>query len=747
MNSKRILVVYLALVAGLLLAATLVKSPASVAAGPPPTGTPRLIEVPSTFPLDLAMQPVGQPVRAVPMRLDLASPPPLTVRPALTITGTGWQKIMAENFEGVFPPSSWWRSDESQIDGGQYFWGKRDCKALSGAYSAWAGGGGSNGELLACGQTYADNLNTWLKYGPIDLSQATDAELQFDLWADIEGTGQNLIDAVHWGASIDGYSYHNFATAGQTGDWVPQNLDLDEAPVFGNLTGPGKPPVYLAWTFTSNSTNPSSYKGAFVDDAALWVYLPPSPTPYPPTPTLPITRHTTLADFAGGRSQDGAVVGAQQGDGGLTLAAQMTTLGNWGRLPSLPKELIGFEAVTAKGYLFVVGGSSPGGIQNRVYSALIEDDGTLEHWVEVTPLPQALAGHAVVVGNDHLFVLGGFNANGLQKTVFSVLIKDDGTLGEWQTMLPRLPVQLRDHDAVSTHGYIYVLGGRKSDQPLIVSDTIYRARINANGTLAGWETLPDPLPRPSQWHTVVAACDHLYLIGGADVTYEWNVVYQAEVYANGDLGVWSLASHLPKTLINHAATAIRGGLLVTGGWSSADPIFFSQKRVYWASLNSSCALGSWVELTPLPYGANNHALTATDRFVYNLGGWNATERVFASVLMAPLRWDSNLVPQGTFNHQFPLGNNYLIETLRWAKEGSGATAISLRYRVAPAGAGQYGPWSAYTSTSPVSINALGGYLEYELKFAGGNSSSDRRVSEISLDITVPPSVYLPLVVK
>jgi hypothetical protein len=115
--------------------------------------------------------------------------------------------------------------------------------------------------------------------------------------------------------------------------------------------------------------------------------------------------------------------------------------------------------------------------------------------------------------------------------------------------------------------------------------------------------------------------------------------------------------------------------------------------------------------------------------------------------MAPLQVGSTLAPQGAFNHQFPLGNNYVIEALRWTEEGSGATAVSLRYRVAPAGGGQYGPWSAYTSANPIPVNALGGYLEYELKFAGGSGSGERRISEVSLDITALRSVYLPLVVK
>jgi hypothetical protein len=613
----------------------------------------------------------------------------------------------------------------------------------------WAGGGGSDGGSLACGETYADNLLTWLRYGPINLSQVTDAELQFALWADVEGDerGPILIDVVFWGASTDGNNFSGHATAGQTGDWIPTGLNLSD------ITG--APEVYLGWVFDSDGSNPINYGGAFVDDVALWVYTDPPPTPPPtpptppPTPTLPITRHTTLADFAGGRSHDNTVVVVKKGDGALTLATQGNTLGDWERLPSLPSALFDFAAVTAKEHLFVTGGNVPGGhYQCRVYSAVIQDDGLLGHWVEVTELPQALTAHTAVVANDHLFVLGGFNANGFQATVFSASINDDGTLGEWNTTLPALPEPLALNAVVSTHGYIYVLGGRKSKEPVIVSDKIYRARVNADGTLGDWETLATQLPRPSMWHEAVATCDHLYVMAGQDaVINEYSAVYQTEIYPDGSLGAWDETTPLSKTLAAHAAGAIHGGILVTGGWSSSDPVFNPQRSVYWAPLGPDCALGNWVELTPLPYRTYKHVLAATDRHIYNLGGASTASWTLASVLRAPLQLGDSSVQQGGFNHQFHLGDNYAIKSLRWTEEGNSDTEISLRYRVGNADTGEYGPWSDYTSTNPITVNAIGGFLEYQLKFESGSGLSDKCVAEVSLNITPLDSVYLPLVVK
>ena len=688
-------------------------------------------------------------VFAPPVLSVVASPP--------ASNGSGWRKIVVEDFEGSFPPLGWALSDGSLTDGGEYFWGKRDCRAHSGNYGVWAGGGGDDGALLACGATYPANLHTLLKYGTFDLSQATDAEWQFSYWLDAAGEVGNAADGDYFffGASPDGAAFNGFLTTGQSGAWVPGEIDLAAVPGEPdtlNLIGDSS--VWAAFGFHSRSTVPGAYEGAFVDDVALWVYEPPLSPPPLPTATLPITMHTTAMDFIGGCSHDVSVSVEDVGNGALGPAVRMAGIGGWERLPSLPRALLDLAAVTAKGHLFVVGGNSPtgdddpgGGYQRRVYSAVVQEDGLLGRWIETTSLPQALASHAAVVANDHLFVLGGLNNNGLQATVLSARINDDGSLGDWDAMLPSLPEPLAFHAAISTHGYIYLLGGSRSLQPEIVSPAIYRARVGADGGLGEWEALPISLPCPFQHHAAVATCDHLFVVGGADDEVQWNHVYQAAIQPDGSLGAWEAVSFLPEVLAVHGAVAVRGGILVAGGWRQDDPVFTSQNRVYWASLAPDCSLNSWIDLTPLPYNVHNHALVATDRYAYNLGGGNAAPRHFATVLMAPLELDVDSVPQGDFNHQFYLGDNYEVRTLRWTEAGSGDAQVSLRYRVGHAGDGAYGPWSVYTSTNPVPVNAIGGFVEYQLKFEGGNSSGSRFVTDVSLDVTALNSVYLPRVVK
>ena len=109
MKPKGILIACLTLVAGLLPAVVWVCSPASLAVGLPPTGTPPGGTAVSSqaLPVDLAAQPAGQPALTARRPLDSLTISPVSMSTGTSIiTGTGWQKIWAEDFEGTFPPPS-----------------------------------------------------------------------------------------------------------------------------------------------------------------------------------------------------------------------------------------------------------------------------------------------------------------------------------------------------------------------------------------------------------------------------------------------------------------------------------------------------------------------------------------------------------------------------------------------------------------------------------------------------------------
>ena len=235
----------------------------------------------------LSMRSTRRPSRSLP---DPLHPQPL----AYGQTTAGWVTILSENFEGGFPGV--WDVWDDDSDHGDYYWGKRNCRAYGGSYSGWAVGGGADGSFLACGQNYPDYVDSWMQYGPFSLEDASAADLTFKLWLNTE-TGY---DTFFWGVSADGQNFYRSASeppaSGSTGGWVDKALDLNNVAGLGSVLG--QPEVWIALVFTTDfDTNFA--EGAYVDNIVLRKYVPSAATPtrtpvVTPTPTTPIPSWTLL---------------------------------------------------------------------------------------------------------------------------------------------------------------------------------------------------------------------------------------------------------------------------------------------------------------------------------------------------------------------------------------------------------------------------------------------------------------------
>ncbi len=197
-----------------------------------------------------------------------------------------WTAIMTENFEGTFPGTTWSVFDNAG-GYGEYYWGKRNCRAHAGSYSGWSVGAGADGSSLICGYNYPDNAKSWMIYGPFDLSYASDAEWLFSYW----NFSESDYDYLFWGASIDSSHFYGVSTSGNSGGWNDVNFDLTDVYYLGNLTG--QPQVWIAFVFSSDASVTQA-EGAYVDDILLQkvtgqpITPTPTPTATPGTPgTLP----------------------------------------------------------------------------------------------------------------------------------------------------------------------------------------------------------------------------------------------------------------------------------------------------------------------------------------------------------------------------------------------------------------------------------------------------------------------------
>ncbi len=184
---------------------------------------------------------------------DVGEPTTEEISPPLV----GWETILSEDAEGVFPEGNGWDVVDQNSVGGLDFWDDVTCRASAGSSSVWAAG---SGDMTHC-SNYDNDMDSWMVYGPFDLSgNVIDSKLEFTYWLDTE----TYFDYFGWLASGDGASFSGFQTSGNSGGWQTMSLDLSAYA--------GDSSVWIAFLFMSDSSG-NSYEGAYVDNIILSKYL------------------------------------------------------------------------------------------------------------------------------------------------------------------------------------------------------------------------------------------------------------------------------------------------------------------------------------------------------------------------------------------------------------------------------------------------------------------------------------------
>lgn len=171
-----------------------------------------------------------------------------------------WSAIVSTDFEGDFP-GPWNVIDGNGTTGGDYRWGKRNCRAYAGSFSGWGVGAGANGGALACGSHYPDNAEAWMTYGPFSLTNTAAAELRARIWTQTEAG----YDGVCLLASLNNTNFYGTCYSGNS-NWVERVLDLSAVPSLGNVLGQSN--VWIAIVFASDIS--INYpEGGYVDNIEL----------------------------------------------------------------------------------------------------------------------------------------------------------------------------------------------------------------------------------------------------------------------------------------------------------------------------------------------------------------------------------------------------------------------------------------------------------------------------------------------
>lgn len=196
------------------------------------------------------------PMKEVHIRPDSVAVQPVVSAPKVSSVMpagvTSWQTVVSEGFDAGIPADGLWDCDHDPT------WGTTSVKSFSGSNSIWCAAGGDHGVDPAT-SSYPGNVDSWIVYGPLDLSKTTGAEMTFMLSCQIR---ENL-DWIYWETSTDNRRFgdYGFQMTGGDGTWSQQTLDLTP------LCGASQ--VWIAFEFTSYELVTENLPGVFIDDVVV----------------------------------------------------------------------------------------------------------------------------------------------------------------------------------------------------------------------------------------------------------------------------------------------------------------------------------------------------------------------------------------------------------------------------------------------------------------------------------------------
>ena len=319
-----------------------------------------------------------------------------------------------------------------------------------------------------------------------------------------------------------------------------------------------------------------------------------------------------------------------QYDFNTTQSGLITTWANGG---SLPVSIYYAETLVTKNKIYILGGAT-GNItcSSSVYVANINSDGTISGWSTTTALPSPISYAQAVVTKNRVYLLGGFNDPSFLSSVYTATIDSNGNLGSWNSGTP-LPDSLGHAQAIVSNSNLYLIGGYKTASG--PSSTVYKAQINADGTLGSWGTTTS-LPVNVGYPIAFMTNNKLYVINET-------VIYMSTVNSDGTLTSWSNVGTIPGVCEGARAIVTRNTVYIIGGeyttlkrwydpetkqWDT-EVVNVTRDTIYYAPINSDGTLGTWstspvsagsVLVEPIQY----FQVAITSSRVYILGGWNNT---------------------------------------------------------------------------------------------------------------------------
>jgi N-acetylneuraminic acid mutarotase len=322
---------------------------------------------------------------------------------------------------------------------------------------------------------------------------------------------------------------------------------------------------------------------------------------------------------------------------------------------TLPLETGYATSVTYNGYVYEIGGYSNSGVSNTVSYAKLNNDGTVGTWsTSVNSMPGGVGIGSAVTYNGYVYVIGGRDSFGdYNDTVYYAKFNSDGTVGTWNTSANSLPLSMSSATTVTENGYVYVLGGWGGGiNGNYGLNSVYYAKLNNDGTVGTWNTSANSLPQATLNSTAVTSNGYVYLMGGSDGNASRNSVYYAKLNNDGTVGTWNTSvNSLPLIIAEGNSVTYSGYVYYMGGYSNG-----VSSTVFYSKLNNDGTVGTWnTSANSLPQGVIGANAVMYNGYAYVVGGFNGdifspvyyNTIFYTSLIQDPTNSPSSSVASGT----------------------------------------------------------------------------------------------------
>ena len=431
---------------------------------------------------------------------------------------------------------------------------------------------------------------------------------------------------------------------------------------------------------------------------------------------------TSTSDFMKGTGQNVIIA-----DDNVLLQAKMTDMYDFEATTNLPQTLMNHQVVIWQNYVFCVGGFNGSNPVNTVYRAQQQSSG-ISSWTTLNALPEALTDLAVVASQQNLIVMGGKNPEGVSNKIYVATLDPlNAALGEWNEASISLPQPLWGARAVVVHDNIYLIGGANTDDENAASDKVYCLKLNSRGDVASI-TEVNTLPEARNGHAIATYDSKIYVTGGHDATGVLkNTVYRASVNLDGTLGTWSTQTALPVAVSNHATACSNGILTVIGGMGEELP----SNQLYYTYLDN--AQLSWVtSSTVLSVRTHSGAACSFDNKIFFTGGKNLSGSVLNFMRYAILGTGDEMVNKACFvSLPFDLGTPMkTIQQLDFNLSQGIGTSYEVLYRLADENM-VFGNWISANANNPVNINQTKSAIQYMFRLSA-TGTEDLVIEDVSV---------------